>query len=157
MGACQGLTHPFANFRKGTLMDRTRPHMRLRLGIAAVLALLLGAFVASPASAAPAAGARQNSVVATFNVTAQTQWGQQVYVTGNRPELGSWNPNKAVPLSSASYPTWSATVVLPAGTKVEYKYIIKAVNTPVIWESGPDRTTVTPPTGTYITHDTFRN
>ncbi|GHF00559.1 hypothetical protein GCM10018785_74550 [Streptomyces longispororuber] len=138
-------------------MDRTRPRTRLRLGVAVVLALLLGAFVASPASAAPDAGAQRNTVVATFNVAAQTQWGQQVYVTGNRPELGSWNPDKAVPLSSATYPTWSATVLLPADTKVEYKYIIKAVNTRVVWESGPDRTTVTPPTGTYITHDTFRN
>ncbi|WP_258314430.1 carbohydrate-binding module family 20 domain-containing protein [Streptomyces sp. Act143] len=95
--------------------------------------------------------------MATFNVTAYTQWGQQVYVTGNRPELGSWNPDQAVPLSSAAYPTWSATVILPADTALEYKYIIKAVNTPVVWESGPNRTTVTPPTGTYITHETFRN
>ncbi|MFD8151614.1 carbohydrate-binding module family 20 domain-containing protein [Streptomyces sp. NPDC059720] len=95
--------------------------------------------------------------MATFNVTAHTQWGQQVYVTGNRPELGSWNPDKAVPLSSASYPTWSATVVLPAKTKVEYKYIVKTVNAPVTWETGPNRTTVTPPTGTYITHEAFRH
>ncbi|MDT9682400.1 CBM20 domain-containing protein [Streptomyces sp. TRM76323] len=138
-------------------MDRTRPRIRQRLGFAAVFALLLGALVTPPALAAPAAGANQNSVVATFNVTAHTQWGQQVYVTGNRPELGSWNPDKAVPLSSASYPTWSATVLLPADTKVEYKYVIKAVNAPVIWESGPNRTTVTPPTGTYITNETFRN
>ncbi|GGZ43652.1 carbohydrate-binding module family 20 domain-containing protein [Streptomyces poonensis] len=67
------------------------------------------------------------------------------------------HPDKAVPLSSASYPTWSATVILPANTGVEYKYIVKAANTPVVWESGPNRTTVTPPTGTYITHEAFRN
>ncbi|MFJ8692357.1 carbohydrate-binding module family 20 domain-containing protein [Streptomyces roseolilacinus] len=134
-------------------MNRSRPRTRLPLGLAAVCALLLGLFTAPPASAARA---DEGSVVATFHVTAHTQWGQQVHVTGNRPELGSWNPDKAVPLSSASYPTWSATVTLPTNTGVEYKYIIKAVNAPVTWESGPDRTTVTPPTGTYITHDSFR-
>ncbi len=141
-------------------MNHSRPRTRLRLGFAAVLALFLGVLVAPPALAAPSAPsarAAENSVVATFNVTTYTQWGQQVYVTGNRPELGSWNPDKAVPLSSASYPTWSATVVLPANTGVEYKYIVKAANTPVVWETGPNRTTITPPTGTYITHETFRN
>ena len=35
---------------------------------------------------------------------------------GNVPALGSWDPAKAVPLSSAGYPTWSGTVTLPAGT-----------------------------------------
>ncbi|MFI9770239.1 CBM20 domain-containing protein [Streptomyces sp. NPDC052415] len=138
-------------------MDRTRSRLRPRLGITAVFALLLGVLLAPPVLAAPSAQASQNSVAATFNVTAHTRWGQQVYVTGNRPELGSWNPDKAVPLSSASYPTWSATVILPANTPLEFKYIVKAANTPVIWESGPNRTTVTPPTGTYITHDSFRN
>lgn len=138
-------------------MDRSRPRIRLRLGFAAVLALLLGALVAPPTLAAPSSGTNQSSIVATFNVTAYTRWGQEVFVTGNRPELGSWNPDKAVPLSSASYPTWSATVVLPANSSVEYKYIVKAVNAPVLWESGPNRTTVTPPTGTYITHEAFRN
>ncbi|MGW7262189.1 carbohydrate-binding module family 20 domain-containing protein [Streptomyces sp. NPDC054842] len=138
-------------------MPHTRSGTRLRLGFAAVLALLLGALIAPPALAAPSAAARENSVVATFNATAYTRWGQQVYVTGNRPELGSWNPDKAVPLSSAAYPTWSATVVLPANTGVEYKYIVKTPNAPVVWESGPNRTTITPPTGTYLTHDAFRN
>ncbi|MFD7699170.1 carbohydrate-binding module family 20 domain-containing protein [Streptomyces caelestis] len=99
----------------------------------------------------------ESSVVATFNVTAYTRWGQQVHVTGDRPELGSWNPDKAVPLSSAAYPTWSATVVLPANTPVEYKYVIKGDNAPVVWESGLNRSTVTPPTGTYITHENFRD
>ncbi|MET9701190.1 carbohydrate-binding module family 20 domain-containing protein [Streptomyces sp. NPDC006529] len=140
-------------------MDRNHPRTRLRLGFAAVLALLLGALMAPPALAAPtaAAAARDSSVVATFNVATYTQWGQQVYLTGNSQELGSWNPDKAVPLSSATYPTWSATVVLPANAHVEYKYIIKAVNAPVIWENGPNRTTVTPPTGAYVTHEAFRN
>ncbi|CAM5646369.1 carbohydrate-binding module family 20 domain-containing protein [Streptomyces griseomycini] len=138
-------------------MNRSRPQDRLRLGLAAVCALLLGLLAAPQASAVPSARVAGNSVVATFNVTTYTQWGQQVYVTGDRPELGSWDPDKAVPLSSAAYPTWSATVVLPANTPVEYKYIIKGNNAPVVWESGLNRSTVTPPTGTYITHENFRN
>ncbi|WP_433544294.1 carbohydrate-binding module family 20 domain-containing protein (plasmid) [Streptomyces sp. CA-294286] len=138
-------------------MKRSRRRSPMRLGLAALFALLLTLLAVPTSSAAPAAGTDENSVVATFHVTAHTKWGQQVYVTGNRPELGSWNPDKAIPLSSASYPTWSATVVLPANIGVEYKYLVKTVNAPVLWESGPNRSTVTPPTGTYLTQDSFRN
>lgn len=134
-----------------------------RSPLTAVLVLcaaLLGLLTATGAPAAAASSTRaapsDTRVVATFNVTTHTRWGQNVYVTGNLPELGSWNPDKAVPLSSASYPIWSGTVVLPANTPVEFKYLIKEHNAPVIWEHGANRTTVTPPTGVYITQDSFR-
>lgn len=57
-----------------------------------------------------------STVSDTFNVQATTTWGTSVYLAGNVPALGSWDPAKAVPLSSAGYPTWSGTVTLPAGT-----------------------------------------
>ncbi|MFF1868414.1 carbohydrate-binding module family 20 domain-containing protein [Streptomyces sp. CB03911] len=41
------------------------------------------------------------------------------------PALGSWAPASAVPRSSTNYPTWSATVALPADTAFEYKHIVK--------------------------------
>jgi subtilisin family serine protease len=95
-------------------------------------------------------------IAATFNVTAETWWGQQVFVVGNLPELGGWDPARAVALGPGGYPVWSGAVSLPPNAPVEFKYVKKDPDGTVTWEPGANRTTVTPPTGTYITHDTFR-
>ncbi|WP_433825763.1 S8 family serine peptidase [Actinoplanes sp. CA-015351] len=94
-------------------------------------------------------------IAATFNVTGETVWGQQIFVAGNVAELGEWDPARAVPLSAATYPVWSGGVSLPPNTPVEFKYLIKNPDGTITWENGANRTTVTPPTGVYITHDTF--
>ncbi|HEX4728230.1 MAG TPA: carbohydrate-binding module family 20 domain-containing protein, partial [Jatrophihabitans sp.] len=62
------------------------------------------------------------AVAVTFNENATTSFGQNVYVVGSIPVLGNWAPGSAVALSSANYPTWSATVALPTGTAFQYKY-----------------------------------
>jgi alpha-amylase len=82
------------------------------------------------------------SCATTVAVNATTVWGQNVFVVGNTAALGNWDPANAVALSSASYPVWQATVGLPAGTAVQYKYIKKDA-TQVIWESDPNRTRTT--------------
>ncbi len=46
-----------------------------------------------------------NATDVTFNATATTDWGTNVYVVGSTASLGSWNPADAIPLSSASYPS----------------------------------------------------
>lgn len=74
----------------------------------------------------------------TFAVTATTIWGENVFVAGNRPELGDWNPANALPLSAATYPVWRGTVNLPLNVGFEYKYI-KKNGSQVIWETGPNR------------------
>jgi alpha-amylase len=93
----------------------------------------------------------------TFAATVSTTFGQNVFVTGNTGALGDWNPANAVPLSSATYPVWRATVSLPGNTAVQYKYIKKEGST-VIWESDPNRTRTTaaaaPCTATWT--DTWR-
>ena len=94
-------------------------------------------------------------VAATFNVTAQTEWGDRVLVVGNLPELGAWDPSRAVEASVAAYPEWTARTPLPANTRVEFKYVVRTASGTVRWEPGGNRTTVTPPTGRYVTHDTF--
>lgn len=59
----------------------------------------------------------------------ETNFGQDVYIVGNTPELGSWDPEKAVKLNRNDnhQPTadWSGTIKLPLGEKLEYKFIIK--------------------------------
>ncbi|KAF8883882.1 glycoside hydrolase family 13 protein [Gymnopilus junonius] len=75
----------------------------------------------------------------TFEETATTTWGENIFLTGNLSELGNWAPASAVALSSASYPVWSASIPLPAGTTFQYKFIRKETDGSVIWESDPNR------------------
>ncbi|MGW2884264.1 carbohydrate-binding module family 20 domain-containing protein [Streptomyces griseoruber] len=92
----------------------------------------------------------------TFNVNATTTWGTNVFVVGSVASLGSWNPSDAIPLSSASYPTWSRTVIVPKSTAFEYKFIKKDGSGNVTWESGTNRSYTTGSSSGYSTNDTWK-
>ncbi|MDB1087875.1 carbohydrate-binding module family 20 domain-containing protein [Streptomyces sp. ACA25] len=94
---------------------------------------------------------------AAFGVNAQTQMGQNIYVVGNLPQLGSWNPDNAVRLDPADYPVWKGEIALPAGTSFEYKYIRRTDGGGVTWESGGNRTATVPQSGTVRLNDTWRS
>ena len=143
--------------------------MKRYLATAALAGIIAAPALAAPALAATApatipavsSAAAPNPIAATFNLVAGfTAYGQNVYVVGSIPELGSWNPANAVPLTttSSTFPNWTGGVALPANTYTEFQYIVKnADGTVARWEKGfrQNRSTITPPTGTYITHDTF--
>ncbi|MFE6711063.1 carbohydrate-binding module family 20 domain-containing protein [Streptomyces sp. NPDC057695] len=93
---------------------------------------------------------------ASFGVNATTVPGQNIYVTGNRAELGSWSPAAALKLDPAAYPVWKLTVDLPAGTSFAYKYLRKDAAGNVTWESGANRTATVPASGRITLNDTFR-
>ena len=63
-------------------------------------------------------------------------------ICGSAPALGSWNPEKAVVLSDAFYPRWTATV--EAGNikaDTQYKFLIlKSDGSVLAWEGGENRT-----------------
>lgn len=64
-------------------------------------------------------------VTVTFTVTAQTQWGENIYVSGNQPELGngSLDANLLPRCSPASYPQWTCAVRFSSGGRaLEYRY-----------------------------------
>ncbi|WP_158846289.1 carbohydrate-binding module family 20 domain-containing protein [Saccharothrix deserti] len=82
----------------------------------------------------------------SFAVNATTTLGQNIFVVGDHPSLGAWNPAAAVALSSATYPTWRGSASLPAGTSFQYKYIRKESDGAVTWESGANRTATSPVT-----------
>jgi alpha-amylase len=96
------------------------------------------------------------SAGASFAVNATTVVGQNIYVTGNRAELGNWSPGSALKLDPASYPVWKLDVNLPAGTSFEYKYIRKDGSGNVTWESGANRTATVPSSGKVTLNDTWR-
>ncbi|WP_353940735.1 carbohydrate-binding module family 20 domain-containing protein [Streptomyces sp. HUAS MG91] len=98
---------------------------------------------------APTAGA-------SFSVTASTSWGQNIYVTGNKDQLGNWNTGNALKLDPGTYPAWKLDVPLPAGTSFEYKYLRKDASGNVTWESGANRTATVSPSGRVSLTDTWR-
>ena len=78
------------------------------------------------------------SVPVTFRVAnANTIMGQNVYVAGNRSELGNWTPTSVNALtiegSGANVP-WSRTIQLPPSTAIQYKFM-KSGAVANVWES----------------------
>ncbi|KAG8902233.1 hypothetical protein FRB99_004719 [Tulasnella sp. 403] len=96
------------------------------------------------------------AVSISFHETATTVWGENIFLVGSLSQLGSWNPNSAIPLSSASYPVWAATVSLPPKTTFQYKYIRKSSSGAITWESDPNRSYMTPASGSGSTSDSWR-
>ncbi|MFG3002053.1 carbohydrate-binding module family 20 domain-containing protein [Streptomyces sp. NPDC048340] len=94
---------------------------------------------------------------ASFAVNATTVLGQNVYVVGDRAELGAWSTGSALKLDPAAYPVWKLDVTLPAGTSFAYKYIRKDASGNVTWESGANRTAVVPASGRVTLSDTWRS
>ncbi|WP_330304059.1 MULTISPECIES: carbohydrate-binding module family 20 domain-containing protein [unclassified Streptomyces] len=92
----------------------------------------------------------------TFNEYATTDWGTNVYVVGSVASLGSWSTSDAIPLSSASYPTWSKLVIVPKSTTFTYKYIKKDSSGNVTWESGTNRSYTTGTSSGYTASDTWK-
>lgn len=70
---------------------------------------------------------------------ATTDYGVNIYIVGNIPELGSWDTNKAIgPFFNDTptigvYPTWFYDISVPADTRIEYKFIKKDGAGNVTW------------------------
>ncbi len=96
-----------------------------------------------------------------INVSATTQPGQTLYVTGDAGPLGAWNTNLGLPLDAASYPVWRNAINLAAGGAVEYKYYRKNPDGSVTWECYPsssncngNRSLTAPSSGPFPLNDT---
>ncbi|MBT2471617.1 alpha amylase C-terminal domain-containing protein [Streptomyces sp. ISL-66] len=94
---------------------------------------------------------------ASFAVNATTSLGQDIYVTGDRTELGGWNTAGALKLDPAAYPVWKLDVPLPPGTVFAYKYVRKDGAGNVTWEGGANRSATVPANGKVTLTDTWRN
>ncbi|MFJ3528089.1 carbohydrate-binding module family 20 domain-containing protein [Streptomyces sp. NPDC090132] len=126
------------------------------LGANTALALQTGARTCSGGGTDPTDPGTGTSG-ASFGVNATTQLGQNIYVTGDQPALGNWNPGAALKLDPATYPVWKLDVSLPAGTTFAYKYVRKDASGNVTWESGANRTATVPASGKVaLTGDVWR-
>lgn len=106
----------------------------------------------APATAAGAPDVPSSCQVSvSFNVNASTYYGENVYVVGNTPDLGSWNVDNSYPMGAGGYtserPLWSLSAYLTAGEELSYVYV-RQENCGQAWiyESG-NRTLVAPPCG----------
>ena len=99
--------------------------------------------------------ARQNGnddcvqVSVSFHELRKTAWGESISLVGSIPQLGNWDPTKAIYLSASSQytdnnPLWTTTVNMPPGTSFQYKYIQFDVNGNVIWEQDPNHSYTVP-------------
>lgn len=87
-------------------------------------------------------------VKVTFAVhDSRTQWGDTVAIAGELSELGAWSPAAALALDGASWPVWTGTVDLPAGSHLRWKAITRKADGSTSWEPGADRTTIVPTGG----------
>ncbi|KAF1824593.1 carbohydrate-binding module family 20 protein [Dissoconium aciculare CBS 342.82] len=97
-----------------------------------------------PVAEATPACSHASTVSLSFPVTERTGPGDKVYVVGSIPELGNWDPSRAVELNTGSYndmnTLWTGgRVSVLAGTTFEYKYVQKNADGSLLWECGENR------------------
>jgi 4-alpha-glucanotransferase len=79
-------------------------------------------------------------------------------IIGSSPELGEWQPERALLLGNEQYPVWKTTVNARPGQRIEYKYVLiePASGTIRHWESGDNRVLEVPhATELAIRHDEY--
>lgn len=100
-------------------------------------------------------------VKVTFTVNGYvTYYGQDIYVVGNTPELGFWDPAKARPLSWVDADTWSGDVYFTDYSRcqtIEYKYIVRNPDGSIVWEGGSNHMRTLPCSGTATFVDNWQN
>lgn len=75
-------------------------------------------------------------------VKMQTKLGQQVMLVGNRPALGSWCAEAALPMCWNEGHIWTAAIEVPAAEcqePLEYKAVLRSGDK-VVWEKGLNHT-----------------
>lgn len=75
-----------------------------------------------------------------FHVTAETEYGENIYIVGSIPELGNWDTDQCTEaMMCPNYPEWFLHVSVPADTTFSFKFIKKDADGNVTWESNENR------------------
>lgn len=96
----------------------------------------------------------QVPVTFTVNNASPTSLGDNIYLTGSVPELGSWSANPSVaigPMLTPNYPNWFVTASVPACTTIQFKFVKLTSAGAVTWENGTNHSYTTPCSGTGAT------
>lgn len=81
----------------------------------------------------------EGSVNVTFTLRKEVCFGQQVLLVGSAEGMGGWQLEGGLPLTWSEGHCWSATVPLPLGADVEFKFVITDPRHAPLWESGVNR------------------
>lgn len=73
-----------------------------------------------------ASAASPQKEILTFTHIADVGLGNSVFVVGNHPDLGNWQPLHAVKLRWTPDHVWTGQVAVQAGTQLQYKFIRRA-------------------------------
>ena len=80
-------------------------------------------------------------MIIRFSINYHTRWGQGLFICGSAPELGEWDPDKALPLECLHHGEW--TLELPIKRRylkpLSYKYFHREGNGKPLWEWGENR------------------
>lgn len=76
-----------------------------------------------------------------------TAWGEGVALVGDLGALGEWVVANGVQLDASGWPTWTASVELPMGTRFEYKLVTTGRDGAATWQAGANRTYTVPTDG----------
>ena len=80
----------------------------------------------------------QNQII--FHIYEHTRWGENIYIVGNIPELGNWDPSRSTEaMLNPNHPYWFLPVSVPANTTIEFKFIRRDAAGNVTWEGGQNR------------------
>lgn len=90
------------------------------------------------------------SVAFTCENGDMTSPGEHVFVVGDQPELGSWDPEQGVQMDAeGTWPTWEQPVDdLPADTTIEWKCV--ADTDPATWQGGSNNVVTTGSAGSTV-------
>jgi len=96
-----------------------------------------------PVTDASPACTHAKTVSLSFPVEVRTEWGDEIFIIGSIPELGSWDLSRAVPLNANEYTTqpnhmvWSGgDAKVAAGTTFEWKAVQRNADGSWLWECG---------------------
>lgn len=102
----------------------------------------------------------QVPVTFTVNNAYPTNYGDEIYLTGNVPELGNWSTKSGLggsdnqdivpawgPLLDPNNPTWFSMASVPASYNLQFKFFDLQSSGNVIWENGSNHTYTTPSSG----------
>ena len=85
----------------------------------------------------PVAEVTENGrTILSFAYTIDTGYGNDLFVVGNHPDLGNWDPLQARKLYWTSGNVWTGQIAVEAGYALEYKYIIRTNSAAVFGDAG---------------------
>jgi glycosidase len=103
-----------------------------------------------------------SEVAVTFTVynAPSTNFGDNVYLTGQFAELSSWSTTTTTAIGPAldpNYPNWFIMASVPACWTIQFKFIIIRANGAVQWENGSNHSFTAPCSGTGSINVTWQN